>query len=82
MTTQPQIDPVSGLAINCSECIHCQVAWHGSDFNKCKKCSTYCNIVHSFPNVYGHLCNNYSAWAPRKKGIIELIVDKIRKLLE
>ena len=82
MTTQPQIDPVSGLAINCSECIHCEISKLGSNYNICKKCGAYCEFVHSYPSAYGELCNRYSSWAPRKKSIIELIGDKIRKLLE
>ena len=78
-----QIDPSSGLAINCRNCIHCQKDSLGGEFNKCMKCGgDYCSLVHKFPSVHGHICYNYSAWAPRQKSILELIGDKIRKMLD
>ena len=77
-----QIDPASGLAINCRNCIHCDVSTVGSEFNKClKTAGIYCEFVHKFPSVHGHLCYNYSSWAPRQKSILELIGDRIRKML-
>lgn len=77
-----QIDPVSGLAINCSNCIHCEKIYSaGTDMSICIKCNTFCRIVHLFPTVYGSKCTNHSAWAPREKSIFELIIAKIRKFL-
>ncbi len=77
-----QIDPTSGLAINCRNCIHCDKSTYNSGLDKCLKAGgQYCELVHEFSRNYGHICRNYSSWAPRKKTIIELIGDKIRKLL-
>ena len=77
-----QIDPTSGLAINCRNCIHCDISTVGSEYNKClKTAGAYCELVHKFPSVHGHLCYNYSSWAPRQKSILELIGDRIRKML-
>jgi hypothetical protein len=76
-----QIDPISGLAINCHNCIHCDHSSLGVAFDKCKKTGgDYCEYVHK-KQSYGHLCKNYSAWAPRQKTILELISYKIRKVL-
>jgi hypothetical protein len=78
-----QIDPTSGLAINCRNCIHCEISSLGADFDKCLKCGgTYCDSVHIFPALYGKLCNCHSSWAPRQKTIFELIGDRIRNLLQ
>lgn len=78
-----QIDPTSGLPINCHNCIHCDRSTVGSEFNKClKTAGIYCEFVHKFPTVHGHLCYNYSSWSPRQKSILELIGDKIRKMLD
>lgn len=54
----------------------------GSQYDICMKVGgMYCELVHKFPQLYGHLCKNYSAWAPRQKTILELIMDRIRKML-
>ena len=80
-----QIDPASGLAINCHNCIHCdrtQSYIIGPAYGRCMKVGGYyCSVVHNFPENFGHLCNNYNSWAPREKTIRELISDKIRKML-
>jgi hypothetical protein len=81
MTTN-QIDSSSGLAINCHNCIHCDRSALGVEFDKCKKSGgSYCENIQNRPLLYGHICKNYSAWAPRKKTILELISDKIRKFI-
>lgn len=73
----PQIDPTSGLAINCHNCIHCI-----PEYDKCLKTGgQYCSTVIEFPSVYGRICRNHSAWAPRNKSILELLTDKIRSIL-
>ena len=78
----PQIDPSSNLPINCRNCIHCKKSDVGVEFDKCMKSGgTYCNLVQEIPSVYGNLCRNYSSWYPRQKIILELIGDKIRKML-
>ena len=77
-----QIDSASGLAINCRNCVHCEI---GSlcRYDKCLKTGgEYCELVHRFPRIYEHLCRNHSSWSPRQKSILELLSDKIRKLLE
>ena len=77
-----QIDPASNLPINCRNCIHCERDRLGVSYDKCMKTGgEFCELVHMFPTLYGHLCHNYSAWAPRQKSILELIGDKIRKML-
>lgn len=79
-----QIDHTSGLAINCRNCIHCERSPYGSaaGLDKCMKSGgDYCELIHSYPNLSGHICKNYSSWAPREKTILELISDKIRKML-
>ena len=77
-----QIDPSSNLPINCRNCIHCEKHSWGSAFDRCMKSGgAYCDFVHQFPSIHGNLCQNYSAWAPRQKSILELIGDKIRKML-
>ena len=77
-----QIDPVSGFAINCRNCIHYERSSVGVEYGKCAKSGgTYCNLIHQFPENYEHICLNYSAWYPRQKSIFELIGDKIRKVL-
>jgi hypothetical protein len=82
-TVNSQIDPTSGLAINCQNCIHCDRSEFGSRHHKCLKSGgAYCGFVQQFPQLYGHICRNYSAWSPRQKSIFELIGDKIRKMLE
>ena len=76
-----QIDPTSGLAINCHNCIHCEYG-ATSYYDKCLKASgNFCNLVNKFPSLYGNICRNYSAWAPRNKSILELLTDKIRSIL-
>lgn len=81
-TVSSQIDPTSGLAINCHNCIQCERSNLGVDYDKCMKCGgVYCEFVHEFPSKYGRFCHNYSAWSPRQKSIFELIRDKIRKML-
>jgi hypothetical protein len=78
-----QIDPVSGLAINCRNCIHCDKSSFGSGFDKCMKSGgRYCNLIHQFPRLHGNICYNYSSWSPRQKSILELLADKIRKILQ
>ena len=78
-----QIDPTSGLPINCRNCIHCNRSTVGVEFDKCLKSGgAYCEFVHSFPSLHGNLCVSYSAWAPRQKSILELICDRIRKMLD
>lgn len=79
-----QIDPVSGFAINCRNCIHCHKNSNNvPGLDKCMKSGgDYCNLVHQFPRLYNHICMNYSAWSPRQKSIIELLADKIRKILQ
>jgi hypothetical protein len=82
MDTAKQIDPVSGLAINCHNCIHCSHSVLSPEYDICKKTGgVFCNIVLSYPSIYENLCNNYSAWAPRRKTILELISDKIHKFI-
>lgn len=83
-----QIDPASGLAINCHNCIHCARSITDVNLDKCLKAGgVFCGIVHLYPSCFGNLCKRYSAWAPRppkpprKKTIRELISDKIRKML-
>jgi hypothetical protein len=77
-----QIDPASGLAVNCRNCIHCDKDSLGSSFDRCLKCAgAYCELVHKFPSVHGYLCRNYSAWSPRQKSILELLSDRIRSIL-
>ena len=77
-----QIDLASGLAINCHNCIHCERSYAGAAFDRCMKSGgAYCDFVHRFPSIHGNLCQNYSAWAPRQKSILELIGDRIRKML-
>jgi hypothetical protein len=81
MTTN-QIDSTTGLAINCHNCIHCSHSVLSPEYDICKKTGgDYCSLVHTYPSIYGNLCNNYSAWAPRQKTILELISDKIRKFI-
>ena len=78
-----QIDPASGLAINCHNCIHCNHSPYGVDLDKCMKAGgTFCNLVHLYPLIHKDICMNYSAWAPRQKSILELIGDRIRKMLD
>lgn len=77
-----QIDCVSGLPINCHNCVHSKHHSRDVSFDQCMKCGgIYCKAVHNYPSLYGHLCKNYSAWSPRQKSILELISDKIRKIL-
>lgn len=77
-----QIDPASGLAINCRNCIHCYCSPYGPASDKCMKSGgDYCIVMHNNPKFYTHICNNYSSWTPREKTILELISDKIRKML-
>lgn len=77
-----QIDSTSGLAINCHNCIHCQRSHLSVAYDICMKSGgNYCELVHKFPRLHGHLCKNYSAWAPRQKTILELIMNRIRMLL-
>lgn len=77
-----QIDPTSGLAINCRNCIHCERSPYGSMGDRCMKSGgDFCSLVHNYPQLYTHICKNYSSWAPREKTIPELISDKIRKML-
>jgi hypothetical protein len=77
-----QIDPTSGLAINCRNCDHCSISCHGAYFDKCLKAGgSYCGLIHKYPEIYRNICINYSSWTPRKKTIMELLGDKIRKLL-
>ena len=77
-----QIDPVSGLAINCRNCIHCYKSSFGPGLDKCMKSGgTCCDVIHQFPRSHGHICHNYSSWSPRQKSILELISDKLRLLL-
>jgi hypothetical protein len=77
-----QIDPTSGLAINCHNCIHCERSQFGVSSDKCMKSGgNYCEFVHKFPSINKHICVNYSSWSPRKKTILELLSDKIRKML-
>lgn len=77
-----QIDPTSGLAINCHNCIHCDRSSVGVHFDKCMKSGGhYCEFIQRFPSLHKHICYNYSAWSPRQKSIIELIGDRIRKML-
>ena len=78
-----QIDSASGLAINCRNCIHCCKSSNGIEFDKCLKSGgDYCNLVNQFPRLYNHICMNYSSWSPRQKSILELIGDRIRKMLD
>lgn len=77
-----QIDSASGLAINCHNCIHCQRSNLSAAYDICMKIGgKYCQLVHKLPQLHGHLCKNYSGWAPRQKTILELISDRIRKML-
>lgn len=77
-----QIDSASGLAINCRNCIHCNKSSFDSGLDKCMKSGGgYCNVIHQFPQLHGHICHNYSSWSPRQKSILELISDKLRLLL-
>lgn len=77
-----QIDPVSGLAINCRNCIHCAPNDISVGFDKCKKGGgSYCVYVHMYPMNHNY-CNNYSSWSPRNKTISELIYDWISKMLK
>lgn len=63
----PQIDPTSGLAINCHNCIHCERSDSGVQYDKCLKSGgRYCEFIHSYPSLHGHICRNYSSWSPRK----------------
>jgi hypothetical protein len=77
-----QIDPDSGLAINCRNCAHCDKSGLGPDFDKCLKSGgQYCSFIQEYTLLHGHICRNYSAWAPRQKSIFELIADRIKSLL-
>ena len=80
-----QIDPTFGLAINCHNCVHCHRGDDNPYYDKCMKCGgVECSSVHMYTTVFGSLCYNYSAWSPRppkQKSILELISDKIRKML-
>jgi hypothetical protein len=77
-----QIDPDSGLAINCRNCAHCDKSGLGAYFDKCLKSGgQYCSFIHEYELSYGHICRNYSSWAPRQKNIFELIADRIKSLL-
>ena len=77
-----QIDPTSNLPINCRNCIHCEHDRLGAAYDRCMKSGgAYCEFVHRFPSLHGNLCQNYSAWSPRQKSILELIGDRIRKML-
>lgn len=78
-----QIDSASGLAINCRNCIHCERSSVGVQFDKCMKSGgNYCEFIHQYPAFHKHTCHNYSAWSPRQKSILELIGNKIRKMLD
>lgn len=78
----PQIDPTSGLTINCHNCIHCNRSNIKPYYDECMKAyGMYCYIVIGFPSDFGHICRNYSAWSPRNKSILELLTDKIRSIL-
>lgn len=78
-----QIDSDSGLAINCRNCIHCKKSSLSIEFDNCMKCGgDLCALVHRFPQLHGNICHNYSAWSPRQKSILELLADKIRKILQ
>ena len=77
-----QIDPDSGLAINCRNCTHCDKSQFGSSLDKCLKSGgQYCSFIHEYQATFGHICRNYSAWAPRQKSIFELIADRIKSIL-
>jgi hypothetical protein len=77
-----QIDTSSGLSINCHNCIHCKRSSVDVEYDKCMKSGgSFCNLIHQFPENYEHICLNYSAWSPRQKSILELIGEKIRKML-
>jgi hypothetical protein len=77
----PQIDPTSGLAINCRNCIHCKRGFT-SYYDECMKAGGYyCSHVIGIPALFGNICRNHSAWAPRNKSILELLTDKIRSIL-
>jgi hypothetical protein len=76
-----QIDPTSGLAINCRNCDHCSKG-DLAFYDMCLKAGgSYCGLIHKYPKIYQNICRNYSSWTPRKKTIMELLGDKIRKLL-
>lgn len=78
-----QIDSGSGLAINCRNCIHCHKSSSGPGFDKCMKSGgDYCEFIHQFPHLHSHICHNYSSWSPMQKNILELLADKIRKILQ
>lgn len=83
--TNTQVDPTSGLAINCHNCVHCDRRNADPYYDQCMKCGGVpCNFVHMYPKLFAKLCYNYSAWSPRppkQKSILELISDKIRKML-
>jgi hypothetical protein len=86
--TNTQVDPTSGLAINCHNCVHCDRRDDDPHYDRCMKCGgVHCSSVHMCPKLFGELCYNYSAWSPRppkppkQKSILELISDKIRKML-
>jgi len=76
-----QIDPTSGLAINCRNCIHCNRDVSPLDDVCMKAGGEYCSHVIEFPSLYGNICRNHSAWSPRNKSILELLTDKIRSIL-
>ena len=78
-----QIDSTSGLAINCRNCIHCCKSINGPGFDKCMKSGgNFCEFIRDYPQFHKHICDNYSSWSPRQKSILELLADKIRKILQ
>jgi hypothetical protein len=77
-----QIDPDSGLAINCRNCAHCDKSGLGADLDRCLKSGgNSCSMVQEYTLLFGHICRNYSSWAPRQKNIFDLIADRIKSLL-
>jgi hypothetical protein len=78
-----QTDPTSGLAINCRNCIHCKHKYVSTSYyDECMKAGGYfCSHVIGIPELFGNICRNHSAWAPRNKSILELLTDKIRSIL-
>lgn len=77
-----QIDPTSSLSINCHNCDHCKRSSFSVEYDRCMKTGgSYCESVHKYPSIYGHLCNNYSSWTPRKNTIEFKIPFAIQAIL-
>jgi hypothetical protein len=72
----------SGMEIKCRTCAHCKKSSLDDQFDECMKAGTYCDLVNKFYLVYQNHCHNCSGWSPRRLTILELLLNKIHKILQ